>query len=295
MPVTKNIVIFGEVLFDHFPDGQKILGGAPFNVAWHLQAFKAHPLLISRVGNDAEGGQIMLSMAEWGMKTTGIQRDQLHPTGRVVVNFNQGEPSYDIVADSAWDFIDADLLPEIPGNYLLYHGSLALRSEQSKATLVKLTEQKSAECFVDVNFRPPWVKSKLVSDLKKGAKWIKVNEQELTGFLNTNIDRVETGFFENTLLESILITYGCNGAQIITRDGFQFQVCPEPDINVMDTVGAGDAFSSVFLLGLLNQWPIEKIMQRASEFANAIVGIRGAVSTNKNFYQKFINSWGLAA
>ena len=104
--MPKRIIIFGEVLFDCFPDGQKILGGAPFNVAWHLQAFKASPLFISRVGNDVEGDQIFRSMRQWGMITDGLQRDPEHPTGQVTVNFVDGEPEYDIVANFGGGFAD---------------------------------------------------------------------------------------------------------------------------------------------------------------------------------------------
>jgi len=291
--VNKKIVIFGEVLFDCFPDGKKTLGGAPFNVAWHLQAFNAHPLLISRVGNDTEGGQILLAMKEWGMQAAGIQRDQFHPTGRVEVSFNQGEPEYDIVENSAWDFIDVKQLPEVSEGFLLYHGSLAQRSQQSQDTLTKLQQQNSAECFVDVNLRPPWIKPELISALTNDAKWLKVNEQELDSFSNLDPEKGETIFSENNNLELVLITRGSNGAQLITKSGFQFHTHPESDVSVVDTVGAGDAFSSIFLLGLLNKWPFEVIMQRASEFASAVVAIRGAVSSDGNFYQKFIDSWGL--
>ncbi len=290
--MPKRIIIFGEVLFDCFPDDQKILGGAPFNVAWHLQAFKASPLFISRVGNDAEGDQIFRSMRQWGMITDGLQRDPDHPTGQVAVNFVDGEPEYDIVANSAWDFIEADHIPDIADNFILYHGSLGLRNQISRNAFKHLQQKSSAECFVDVNFRLPWLKTEIFSDLLGDAKWLKANEQELARLKNT--DETETSFFENNSLELLLITRGSKGAQLIAKHGVQFQVSPEPDVNVVDTVGAGDAFSSIVLLGLLNHWSIEKMLHRALEFANAIVGIRGAISTDKNFYQKFINSWELA-
>ena len=74
-----TVVIFGEVLFDDFPDGA-VLGGAPFNVAWHLQAFGMHPVVISRTGNDAQRERIIDNMQRWGMDTIGMQSDPLHPT-----------------------------------------------------------------------------------------------------------------------------------------------------------------------------------------------------------------------
>ena len=134
---------FGEILIDVFPDGREVLGGAPFNVAWHLQGFGLAPLLISRVGADAAGERIRAAMAAWGMRLDGLQTDPEHPTGRVTVSLRDGEPSFDIVTDSAWDFISADELPDlIPA--LVYHGSLALRHRVSAATLEALLARGGA-------------------------------------------------------------------------------------------------------------------------------------------------------
>ena len=141
---------FGEILFDVFPDGREVLGGAPFNVAWHLQGFGLAPLLISRVGADAAGERIRTAMAAWGMRLDGLQTDPEHPTGRVTVSLRDGEPSFDIVTDSAWDFISADELPDlIPA--LVYHGSLALRHPVSAAALEALL----ARCGVSLAGQPP--------------------------------------------------------------------------------------------------------------------------------------------
>ena len=128
---------FGEILFDVFPDGHEVLGGAPFNVAWHLQGFGLAPLLISRVGADVAGERIRAAMAAWGMRLDGLQTDPEHPTGRVTVSLRDGEPSFEIVTDSAWDFIAADELPDLTPA-LVYHGSLALRHPVSAAALEAL-------------------------------------------------------------------------------------------------------------------------------------------------------------
>jgi len=104
--MSKQLCIFGEVLFDEFPDGNRVLGGAPFNVAWHLQAFSQTPLFISRVGNDSEGSQICKSMLNWGMNIDALQTDEKLPTGKVIVELEDGEPSYDIIAPAAYDAIE---------------------------------------------------------------------------------------------------------------------------------------------------------------------------------------------
>lgn len=125
MSGAAQIYVFGEVLFDCFPDGARVLGGAPFNVAWHLQAFGDRPQFISRIGGDESGREIARAMASWGMDCAGLQYDPDYPTGRVEVSITATEPSYEIVADSAYDFITAaELRGPFPAG-ILYHAASA--------------------------------------------------------------------------------------------------------------------------------------------------------------------------
>ena len=130
----KNLMIFGEVLFDIFPDGNKVFGGAPFNVAWHLHGLGADPLFVGRVGDDNNGKKIISKMGEWEMNMKGIQIDSEHPTGRVTIKLKDGQPAFNIEADQAYDFISADeTLNENGSDFdLLYYGSLALRTKKAK-------------------------------------------------------------------------------------------------------------------------------------------------------------------
>ena len=155
---VRRPIIFGEVLFDEFMDGSRTLGGAPFNVAWNLQAFGANPLFISSVGNDESGAQIQAAMNAHGMDMQGLQVNGAHPTGLVRVALLDGEPSYDIVADCAYDHIAARQLPGVKSREvgLVYHGTLALRSEPSAQALDALLRKTRAPSFVDLNLRKPW-------------------------------------------------------------------------------------------------------------------------------------------
>ena len=176
MSSEQGLYIYGEVLFDHFPDGTQVLGGAPFNVAWHLQAFGQSPLLISRVGSDPEGTQVRAAMRDWSLSSNSLQTDALHPTGKVTVTFQDGEPSYNIVPDCAYDHIEEVSLPECR---LLYHGTLASRFATSANTLRKLRNSTPGSVFVDVNLRSPWWNEALVQELVVGADWVKLNSDEL--------------------------------------------------------------------------------------------------------------------
>ena len=134
----NSIGILGEVLFDQFPDGQQVLGGAPFNVAWHLQAFGQNPCFISRVGNDDMGKRIRQTMADWGMAVGDLQTDPDYPTGTVKVSIDEDEPSYEILANQAYDFISAQQLNPGCQYKVIYHGTLALRNSISEQALNEL-------------------------------------------------------------------------------------------------------------------------------------------------------------
>ena len=108
----RPISVIGEVLFDHFADGRRILGGAPFNVAWNLQGLGQRPALISAVGRDAEGESILQQMSDWGMDRSLVAKHASLPTGSVQVTLHDNEPSYDIVTDVAYDDLSFDWVSE---------------------------------------------------------------------------------------------------------------------------------------------------------------------------------------
>jgi fructokinase len=291
---SKRPVIFGEVLFDRFPDGSAVLGGAPFNVAWNLQAFGQAPLLVSRVGDDALGEQIRNVMTDWSLDTRYLQTDVSHPTGSVNVSFSGGEPSYDIVAASAWDFLEPADLPAPDEASLFYHGSLALRSTVARQTFRSLVRQLRVPRFVDVNLRAPWWQRQEVLDIITDATWVKLNEHELAllGVAGQSDKAASEALRQRYGLQGLIVTRGSQGAELLGSDE-RIYVAPEKAMRVVDTVGAGDAFASVILLGLLQQWPLQISLERAQAFASAVVGLRGATIPDKRFYAGFAKIWSL--
>jgi fructokinase len=288
------IYIFGEVLFDCFADGREVLGGAPFNVAWHLQAFGQSPLFVSRVGDDEQGAYVREAMSAWGMRTDGLQIDPEHPTGRVAVTLEGGEPSYEIVADSAYDFIDSKTLPAgEPG--LIYHGSLALRNKESKAALERLTSRAKATIFVDVNLRRPWWRREGVLELLEDADWVKLHRDELVLLGDGGSDEVVSAerFRAAYDLQGLVLTRGAAGALALEDGAEPVEIQPEPVAQVVDAVGAGDAFASVFVLGLQLGWPLATTLERAQMFASKLVQQRGATVSDPGLYRSFAERWGL--
>ncbi|MFC1773342.1 carbohydrate kinase [Pseudomonadota bacterium] len=295
MPVigAGQPVVFGEVLFDTFPDGSRVLGGAPFNVAWHLQAFGCAPLFVSRIGDDEPGRQVRAAMQNWGMSTSGLQEDSLHPTGEVRVSIEHGEPAYEIVADQAYDYIDGASLPDAGSASLAYQGTLALRNHQSANALDTLLARFHPPVFLDINLRPPWWNRVAAERMLGKANWLKLNEHELAELLGPDID-VQAGaaaLIQQYDLSLIIITRGEKGAGCFSASGETFNVEPESASRVVDTVGAGDAFTSVCLLGLIQAWDMQKILHRAQQFASAVVGVRGATIEDRGFYEPFISEW----
>lgn len=286
--IQGELCIFGEVLFDHFPDGAKVLGGAPFNVAWHIQAFGQNPRFISRVGDDSEGQLIKEAMTKWGMRTDTLQIDSKLSTGKVSVSLIDDEPSYDIVHPCAYDAIEADNTSL--NCRLFYHGSLALREQASRQAVKQIMLNKPEIVFVDVNLRPPWWKKEQILDMVSGADWVKLNTDELN-LLYASTDGASFLAYHN--LQGLVLTHGAKGAEVITADGNRVKTQPAKNISVVDTVGAGDAFASIIILGLSREWSQDLMIHRAQAFASALVGHRGATVNDASFYRSFIDDWNL--
>jgi fructokinase len=280
------VTIFGEVLFDCFPSGEEVLGGAPFNVAWHLQALGDAPVFISRIGEDPLGDTITSEMQLWGMTTEGMQRDPYHPTGRVNVSFTDNEPSYAIAKDSAWDFIELPAGSVLPQQGLLYHGSLAVRSEKSRKTLEKISKNKDLSLFVDVNLRAPWWHKDEIYLWLEQARWVKLNQDELAelGFRSADLHQDMTRMHTHFHLDQLIVTCGEKGAIVRDSDGEFHLVQPSTTTHIVDTVGAGDAFTAMYIHGLVHQWDINTALHRAQAFASQIVGLRGATTKDKQIY-----------
>lgn len=302
MPDNKtpqSPVIFGEVLFDCFPNGQNILGGAPFNVAWHLSGLGMNPRFISRIGRDTAGDSIIKLMQQWNMDISLIQQDQQHPTGTVKITLQQGQPSFEIVPEQAYDYIEyepisnATVLTTAP---LLYCGSLIRRSNTSRKTLEQLIDCK-IPLFVDINLRAPWWQKQDALKLLDKARWVKLNNDELALLTdrtvnNNTIAEVAKNFRRQHHIDLLIVTLGAEGAVIIDDQNY-FQK-PTPTVEqLIDTVGAGDAFSSIIVTGILQQWPVNTMLERALHFAARICAQQGATAINPDMYAQLKTEWKL--
>ena len=270
MPGTKKIVCFGEILWDLLPTGA-VPGGAPMNVAYHIRKLGLNPDIVTRVGIDDAGKNLIDLLSKSGVSTDHIQLDYDIPTGIVNATANEhGEMSYDIVAPAAWDFIvlDDGTVQLVKDASHFIFGSLVNRNAVSRNTLFALLEIADQK-VLDINLRPPHFNRRLVEDLLNRADIVKMNISELeliTGWFATykNI-RERIGIIQEKFqIPCIIITMGGDGA-MLNMDGKIYKH-PGYVVNVADTIGSGDAFLAAFLFKHLNHYgPKESL-----EFASAL-------------------------
>ncbi len=287
-------IVFGEVLFDCFPDGSQVLGGAPFNVAWHLQGFGLSPQFVSRIGADSTGQRVRDAMSDWQMNLEQVQVDTEHPTGSVRVEFTGGEPTYEIVDAQAYDYIEFPEFGEAPAG-VLYHGTLALRHRRSRDALLKLRAAHGLPVFVDLNLRDPWWSEAVVSELLPGTCCLKLNQDELHRLLAL---RCCAGCADPQALmdrfgwQQLIVTRGAHGAIVYAAESpAPLEVAPSETIEVVDTVGAGDAFSAVMILGLVHSWPLRQTLERAQAFAGEVCKRQGATIKDPRLYTNLLAVW----
>ena len=220
------------------------------------------------------------------MGLSGMQEDEEWPTGRVTVTLEGGEPDYRIDHPAAWDRIEPLAEPVEAG--LVYHGSLALRDADSRQALSSLLSSTAAPVFVDINLRAPWWRRETVLDAVRRANWVKLNQQELSEIAP---QLGPEGFIETFALDGLILTLGAAGARCLTADGGDVSVVPTVAARVVDTVGAGDALTSVMICGILQGWPPALALARAQEFASGICAQRGATVRDPGFYRHFLEQW----
>lgn len=286
---NKPIVIFGEALYDCFPDGRKVPGGAPFNVAWNLQAFGASPFFVSAVGQDAMGTELKEMALNWGLAVHGIQHTPEHATSTVQVELDEGAPSYTIVENTAMDQIKVPAILSYDSDSILYHGSLAVRSDASMESLRSIREQWKGPVFVDVNIRKPWFDAQRFAALLTGVDYLKVNDEEFEQLSGERLskERMEAqvaAFAKRFEIRTLILTCGKEGAYWYEDRLGLIGVPAHLGEPMVDTVGAGDAFASVCLLGIQLELRPQDILKRASAFAGKVCTIRGATSSDQAFY-----------
>ena len=278
--MQKRIVCFGEMLWDVLPEIQ-LPGGAPMNVAIHLSYNGFSPIIISRVGNDPLGRDLISFIEKKKLASDLIQLSDEHPTG--VVNANASdkrEVNYEIVSPAAWDFISLNdkIKTLVKESEVFVYGSLSGRNNVSGNTLLSLLEDAKLKVF-DVNFRSPHYEKEWVELLLEKSSLVKVNEKELfeiTQWYGAEHEEEKAlNFLRNKYgLQSVIVTKGENGAAVLTDTGYYQH--PGFRVKVEDTIGSGDAFLATFLSGYLKGTGIYECLEKACKVGALVASKKGA-------------------
>jgi fructokinase len=274
------VVCFGEILWDVLPTGEEA-GGAPMNVAYHLTKHGINTALISRIGSDDRGKQLMEILQSHGVVTDYIQSDPVYQTG--VVYARPGinhEMTYEIVQPVAWDFIEwnEDIQKLVEQARFFVHGSLGARSEISRNSLLSLIECSQKRVF-DINIRPPHFDKKLALQLLRGVHILKLNESELSllaewyGDYSTMVEQIK--IVQDELdIPFVIVTRGEHGAMINAQGSIYEH--PGYKVLVADTVGSGDAFLAGFLYQTLEGAHVQQALNFACACGALVASYAGA-------------------
>ncbi len=292
------VLVFGEVLIDKFPD-RTSLGGAPFNYAYHLHHMGIPVRFISRVGGDDPGKEILERLQEIGFSIEGVQMDIIHPTGQVEVTLDdQGVPEFKILADQAFDYIEYDpTIDALSGEDipLIYFGTLAQRHSTSADTLGKIlgTVGSRSTVMMDINLRYPFYTPEVIRNSLQQCDILKINSDELVTVKDTlNITSTANGLARHLLdtykVGFVSVTKGDQGSELYeagNRVSFRCSVLPPEEM--VDTVGAGDAFSAMLTAGYLAGLPKQTLIEKATKFASKICEVPGALPPALDFYKPY--------
>jgi len=284
--MPKKIAAFGELLWDLLPNG-KVLGGAPANFIYRINSFGDYGTLLSKVGNDKAGKEAREALRNLGASDENIQTDYEFPTGSVKVKIDDnGNADYNIITDVAYDHIEinTEMIDAFSQADCVCFGTLVQRYGISKNTLRELIHESSDVVkFLDINLRKKCYTATSVEDSLRMANILKTNDEELLitkellELKQGNLKALAQETIEKYNLDILLCTLGENGAFCLTKEN-HFFYDPGYQINLVDTIGSGDAFSAGFVHYYMNDHTIEEAL-RFGNAAGAMVATTTGATT----------------
>lgn len=274
----KNIICFGEVLWDVYPNKIEI-GGAPFNVYHRLHSFGLDVNFISSIGKDKLGNNVINYFKKNNLNTSFLNVDKDYQTGQVLITLKSGEPDYDILENVAWDYIPFknDYLKDYNNFDCIVYGSLGIRKDVSYMTLKKLLSFSKFKIF-DLNLRQNFYSKSKVKFLLNESDFLKINMEELLKlaiifkFKYSDIKELIESIYLKFNLKFICVTNGSTNSSIY--DGNNFISIDSFKVKSIDNLGAGDNFLACFI----NEFFIKKnSIKNSLKIASAY----GALATTK--------------
>ncbi|MCJ2165712.1 MULTISPECIES: carbohydrate kinase [unclassified Pseudodesulfovibrio] len=275
----------GEILWDVLPD-TRLLGGAPANFAYHINALGGVGVPVSRVGDDDLGREALSLLVDYGLNVDAVSLDRAHPTGTVNASIDaDGVATYAFPDNVAWDFLTLDeaALTLAAKADAVCFGSLAQRSAVSRQAVHQfLHAAPNALKVYDINLRQNFFTSEIITSSLDLADVLKINEDELATVtamfsLPRNDRAALNALMKKHGLKLAVLTRGHRGSLLLSPD--DMSDLPGHPVEVKDTIGAGDSFTAALVLGLLLGWPLEAINRRAAAVAAHVCGQAGAMPT----------------
>jgi len=281
--VKYLIAGLGEILWDLLPQGKQ-LGGAPANFTYHAQLLGAEGYVITAIGDDDLGKEILQKITKINLTSDYIAIVRDYPTGTVSVDIDQkGKPTYIIHNNVAWDYIPSTTSLIDLGRDLdaLCFGSLAQRGPISRETILNLVKSTREECLriFDINIRQEFYSEEIIEQSLNLCNYLKLNEDEfpliskMFGFSGSE-ENIIIKLINRFGLKMIALTKGSEGSSLYTNEIHSFKKSPK--VKIIDTVGAGDAFTAALCIGLLNKFPLDKIHKDAIHLAAFVCTQKGA-------------------
>jgi fructokinase len=274
------MICFGEILWDNLPTG-RMAGGAPMNVAYHLNRLGAESQMISRIGNDQPGKDLLNFSTTIGLPIALLQTDPVHATGEVMAQVMANhEVVYDILLDAAWDYIEfSPTLQSLAASADAFvFGTLSARNTASRKTLLQLLDAAKFK-VLDINLRAPHYDKEILALLLSKADLLKLNNDELTlltsWFYQDGAPEAESIRFlqQEFNLQAVIVTKGSDGASYYTAtEVYGGQAYP---VEVADTIGAGDSFLAAFLYKKLTGSDIQATLDYALAMGAFVAGKPG--------------------
>jgi len=281
--MKKAIVGIGEVLWDLLPSGKQ-MGGAPANFAYHANKLGEEGIVVACIGNDDLGKEILNTLEGMALEKDFVLIDTTHPTGTVQVLLDEkGSPTFTIQEEVAWDYLRTtpELLNLARRIDAVCFGSLAQRSSVSRDTIRAFLEETCAEALriFDINLRQSFYSKEIIEYSLNIANILKLNEHELQVVASLTEIEGDEQTLMGLLLEQynlglVALTRGANGSDIY-QEG-KFSIHEGYSVDVVDTVGAGDAFTAALILGILKGFDPHKINDLANRVASFVCTQSGA-------------------
>lgn len=282
--MNPDIIAFGEILWDCFPDERKP-GGAPANFIKHVSNWSTQTRLISSVGNDADGNELLDKFGAYGLPMDSVQVSDNYETGRSFIELDKdGQPSYSIQQDVAWDHIQKkpEMINWFENADIVYFGTLAQRNDDSRTTLEQLLKHTNDNTIklCDINLRPPDISVGAINASLDHCNTLKLNREELKQLreilaLQQSDQDGLLELQERFEIKTIAYTRGPDGCLLIHEN--KSSDCPGFPVDVADSVGAGDIFAAALSIGLAQNRPLHEINTSANQIASFVCTQSGAM------------------